>query len=111
MEWCGVELYLTLEPQTPVESIFADLIVRTHKAERDCAEQADWWRHRPEVRKLNLNYALKGIDSSARLLTRLEGYRIKREKSETGGEKFVEVQHARKQDKARIYSNGNGKHP
>ena len=77
MEWCRVELYLTLKPQNPFESILADLIVRTHKAGRDCSEQADWWRHRPDVRDVNLKYTLKGIDSSARLLDRLEDYRTR----------------------------------
>ena len=122
MEWCRVELYLSLKPQNPFESILADLIVRTHKAGWDCFEQADWKRHKPDVREMNLKYGLKGIDSSARLLARLEDYRAKQiervlHNSATGGQKLGKVassrfdRHSKKQDKARVNLNGNGKHP
>ena len=77
MEWDRVELYLSLKAQNPFESILADLIVRTHKAGCDCFEQADWKRHKSDFREVNLKFALKGIDSSARLLARLEDYRVK----------------------------------
>ena len=91
MEWDRVELYLSLKAQNPFESILADLIVRTHKAGCDCYEQADWKRNKSEFREINLKYALKGIDSSARLLARLEGYRASQigrvlHNSTTGGE-------------------------
>ena len=120
MEWARVELYLSLKPQNPFESILADLIVRTHKAAWDCFEQADWKRHRPDVRELNLKYALKGTDSSARLFARLESYRAKRSElllhnTATAGEpkcvsgKFA--RHLKKHDQARVSLNGHGKHP
>jgi hypothetical protein len=123
MEWCRVELYLNLKPKNPFESILADLTVRAHKAGWDCCEQADWKRHKSEVRELNLKYALKGIDYSARLLSRLEDYRAKQieralHHSATGGGqrlgKFAHTRltrHSKKQDKARIDLNGNGRHP
>ena len=77
MQWAQVELYLNLKPQNPFESMLADLVVRTHKAAWDCHEQADWKRHHPDVREINLKYALKGTESSARLFARLESYRAK----------------------------------
>ena len=77
MEWAGVELYLNLKPQNPFQSMLAELVVRTHKAAWDCNEQADWKRHHPDVREMNLKYALKGTESSARLFARLESYRAK----------------------------------
>ena len=77
MEWCRVELYLNLKRKNPFESILADLTVRAHKAGWDCCEQAHWKRHKSDVREVNLKYALKGIDCSARLLSRLEDYRPK----------------------------------
>jgi hypothetical protein len=123
MEWDGVELYLNLKPQNPFESILADLIVRTHKAARECNEQADWKRQNVEVREMNLKYALKGTDTSARLFARLEAYRAKQiqwalHNSATGGEKLEKVasgrfaRHSGKHDKARVTLNGNGhQHP
>lgn len=122
MEWDRVELYLSLKPQNPFESILADLIVRTHRAAWDCYEQADWKRHKPDFREMNLKYALKGTDSSARLLDRLEGYRAKQiervlHNSATGIQKLGKVassrfaRHSKKQDKARVNLSGNGKHP
>jgi hypothetical protein len=122
MEWCRVEAYLNLKPQNPFESILADLIVRTHKAGEDCFEQADWKRHRPDAREMNVKHILKAIDSSARLLARLEGYRTKHierslRNSATGGQKLGEVAssrfdcHSKKQDKAGLHLSGNGKHP
>ena len=122
MEWCRVELYLNLKPKNPFESILADLTVRAHKAGWDCCEQADWKRHKSDVRELNLKYALKGIECSARLLSRLEDYRTKQieralHNSATGGQKLGKFAHSRltrhskKQDKARIDLNGNGRHP
>ena len=122
MEWDRVELYLSLKPQNPFESILADLIVRTHKAGCGCYEQADWERNKSEFREINLKYALKGIDSSARLLARLEGYRASQIgrvllNSTTGGPKLGNVassrfdRHSKKQDKARVNLSGNGKHP
>jgi hypothetical protein len=122
MEWCGVQGYLSLRPQDPFESILADLIIRTHRAGRYCCEQADWWRFKPEVIEINFKYALKLIDSSDRLLARLEGYRAKHiqrvlPNSATGKQKLGDVasskfdRHPKKQDKARVHFNGNGKHP
>jgi hypothetical protein len=121
MEWDRVELYLSLKAQNPFESILADLIVRTHKAGLDCYEQADWKRHNPDVREMNLKYGLKGTDSSARLLARLEGYRAQQiervlHNSATGGQKLGKVassrfdRHSKKQDKARVNLSANGKH-
>ena len=120
MEWDRVDLYLSLKAQNPFESILADLIVRTHKAGLDCYEQADWKRHNPDVRGMNLKYGLKGTDSSARLLARLEGYRakqIERLHNSAGGQKLGKVassrfgRHSKKQDQARVNLSGNGKHP
>jgi hypothetical protein len=122
MQRCRVELYLTLKPQTPFESILADLTVRTHKVGWDCTEQADWKKHRPDAREMNLKHTLKAIDSSARLLDRLEGYRTKHiervlDNSATGGRKLGEVasrrfdRHSKKQDKVGVRLSGNGKHP
>ena len=122
MEWCEVQIYLTLKPENPFESILADLIVRTHRAGRFCCEQGDWWKHNPEVCAINLKYALKLIDNSDRLLARLEDYRTKHiaralHDSATGRQKLGDVapsrfdRHAKKQDKARVHFNGNGKHP
>jgi hypothetical protein len=121
MEWRHVELYLNLKAQNPFESILADLIVRTHKAAWDCYEQADWKRHISDVREMNLKYALKGTDSSARLFARFEGYRAKQiervlHNTATGGQKLSKVSGrfprlSKKQDKARVNLNGNGKHP
>ena len=121
MEWARVELYLNLKPQNPFESMLADLVVRTHKAAWDCHEQADWKRHHPQFREINLKYALKGTESSARLFARLESYRAKQielslHNSVTAGRtpkvvagKFA--RHSKQQDKARVNLNGNGKHP
>ena len=121
MEWDRVELYLNLKAQNPFESILADLIVRTHKAGCDCYEQADWKRHKSDFREVNLKFALKGIDSSARLLARLEDYRAKQieralHNSASGGQnsEFAHsrfTRHPKKQDKVRIDLNGNGRHP
>jgi hypothetical protein len=119
MEWCRVDLYLKLKPQNPFEAILADLFVRTHKAGWHCFEQADWWRHRSDVRELSLKYNLKAIDTSARLLGRLERYRTKHERvlhnSATGGNRGEVApsrfhRHSKKQDKARLHVNGNGRH-
>ena len=118
MEWACVDLYLNLQPKNPFESMLADLVVRTHKA---CHEQADWKRHHPDVREINLKYALKLTESSARLSARLESYRAKQielmpHNSVTAdrNSKVVSGQLARaskKQDEARVNLNGNGKHP
>jgi hypothetical protein len=113
MEWCQVGLYLTLKPQNPFESILADLSVRTHRAGMDCFEQADWWRHKPEVREANLKYALKGIESSARLVARLEDYRtkhIERALYNSGGAPSRFNGHTKKQDKVPAHLNGNVRH-
>ena len=121
MEWAHVELYLSLKPQNPFESMLADLIVRTHKAAWDCYEQADWKRHNSDVREMNLKYALKGTESSARLFARLESYRAKQSelllhnraiagrKPKGLSGKFA--RHSKKQDQARVNLNGNGRHP
>jgi hypothetical protein len=85
MEWAGVDLYLSLKPLHPFESILADLVVRTHKAARECYEQADWKRHHPDVREINLAYDLKMTESSARLFARLESYRVKQIQLLTAG--------------------------
>ena len=122
MEWCRVHLYLNLKPKNPIESILADLTVRAHKAGWDCCEQADWQRHKSDLRGVNLKYALKGIDCSDRLLARLEDYRAKQiepalHNSATGGPKLSSFTHSRltrhskKQVKARRDLNGNGRHP
>jgi hypothetical protein len=121
MEWACVDLYLSLQPKNPFESMLADLFVRTHKAGWDCHEQADWRRHHPDVREINLKYALKLTESSARLSARLESYRAKQiaqmpHNSVTAdrNSKVLSGQLARaskKQDKARVKLNGNGKHP
>jgi hypothetical protein len=122
MEWCRVDLYLTLKPQNPFESILADFIVRTHKAGWDCFEQADWKRHKSDVRAMNVKYNLKAIDSVDRLSARLEDYRTKQSErllhhSITGRQKLGEVassrfdHHCKNQAKTRIHLNGNGKHP
>jgi hypothetical protein len=100
--------------------MLADLIVRTHKAGRDCFEQADLWPQ--PFREVNLKYALKAADSSARLLARLEDYRVKKiekierlQNSATGGRKRVASSKldrgCKNQGKARLNFNGNGKHP
>ena len=121
MERRRVGLYLSLKPKNPFESILADLTVRAHKAGWDCSEQADWNRDESDVREVNLKYALKGIDCSDRLLTRLEDYRAKQiepalHASATGGQngKLAHsrlTRHSKKQDKPRRDLNGNGRHP
>lgn len=96
-----------LKPQDPFESILADLIVRTHKGGRDCFHQADLWPQ--PFREVNLKYALKGVDSSARLLARLEDYRVKKierlQNSATGGRVASSKldRECKKQDKARVH--------
>jgi hypothetical protein len=111
MEWCRVELYLDLKPNNPLESILADLTVRAHKAGWDCYEQSVRKRHKSDVREVNLNYALKGIDCSARLLARLEDYRAEQieralHNSGTGGQKLGKFA-----DTRLAHLNGNGGHP
>ena len=100
MEWDRIELYLDLKPQDPFESIHADLIVRTQKAAWDCYDQANWKRHKLDVREMNLKYSLKATDLSARLFARLESYRAKQSEralhnSATGGQNVGKVAHSR----------------
>jgi len=121
MQWARVELYLDLKPQNPFESMLADLAVRSHKVGWDCHDQADWKRGYPDVRELNLKFALKGMEISARLDARLESYRAKRNEmlvhnnqSDGNGPKLMSgkfASQAKKQDKARGNLNGNGRHP
>jgi hypothetical protein len=112
MEWARVELYLNLKPKDPYESILADLVVRTHKAAWDCHEQADWKRHKPQFREINVKYALKGTESSARLFARLESYRAQHLRAgRTPKVVAAKVgRHSKQLDKARVNLNGNGKH-
>jgi len=120
MQWAYVELYLELKPQNPIESLLADLAVRLHKAGGDCHQQADWKRGYPDVRELNLKFALKGTEISARLVARLESYRAKRNEMlvrnnelDAKGPKVMSgkfASHWKKQDKARGKMNGNGRH-
>jgi len=71
----AVGLYLSLQPQDPIESIISRLIVAGTNATMDCLGRAAQFDSSSRARDLNLRYGLKGAPVVADLIKLLESRR------------------------------------
>jgi hypothetical protein len=87
----AVGLYLSLQPQDPIESIISRLIVAGTNATMDCLGRAAQFDSSSRARDLNLRYGLKGAPVVADLIKLLESRRGQGRPNVTVGNVNVEA--------------------